>query len=105
MSRLKTLQSMLVESPEDSFLQFALAKEYEKIENPDKALDAYLTLLKKDPDYIGLYYHLGKLYEELGDITKALEIYDRGIILAKKLPDFHALSELNNARLNCELEN
>lgn len=104
MSRMETLQSMLSESPDDSFLIFAIAKEYEKTDDQDKALEVYLNLLEKDPQYIGLYYHLGKLYEALSESQKALEIYDRGITLAKKIPDFHALSELNNARLNCELE-
>ena len=101
---METLQSMLAESPDDSFLIFALAKEYEKTDDQNKALEVYLNLLEKDPQYIGLYYHLGKLYEALSESQKALEIYDMGITLAKKIPDFHALSELNNARLNCELE-
>jgi hypothetical protein len=47
---------------------------------------------------------LGKLYEEFEEFEKALSIYDEGIALCKKISDFHALSELNNARTNCELE-
>lgn len=34
----------------------------------------------------------------------ALEAYTAGINVAKKIPDFHALSELNNAKLNLEME-
>jgi hypothetical protein len=57
-----------------------------------------------DPGYVGMYYHLGKLYEKMGEPELALEAYTAGINVAKKIPDFHALSELNNAKLNLEME-
>jgi tetratricopeptide (TPR) repeat protein len=95
---------MLIESPDDSFLLFALAKEFEKMDRLEDALSTYLLLKEKSPEYIGLYYHLGKLYEEFSEPEKALKVYDEGINLAKKIADFHALSELNNARTNCEIE-
>jgi tetratricopeptide (TPR) repeat protein len=104
MSRLDTIKKMLEESPKDSFLNFALAKEFEKTGNIESALNSYLQLYSLDPEYVGLYYHLGKLYEEFEEFEKALSIYDEGIALCKKISDFHALSELNNARTNCELE-
>ena len=62
--RLQILQEMLAKSPNDSFTLFAIAKEYEGLGKADQALDFYLTLREKDPDYVGLYYHLGKLYEK-----------------------------------------
>ena len=58
--RLKRLQSFLDASPGDSFILFAIAKEYEKLNQPNEALDHYLTLKSNDPEYVGLYYHLGK---------------------------------------------
>jgi len=101
--RLEKLLKFLESSPEDSFLLFAVAKEYETLGALDKALE-YFTLLKdKDPDYIGLYYHLAKLYETLQKNVLALEIYKDGIELAKSQGDFHALSELNNAKMNLEI--
>ena len=35
---------------------------------------------------------------------KALETYIEGIEISKKIKDFHALSELNTAKLNLEIE-
>jgi tetratricopeptide (TPR) repeat protein len=104
MSRIDTLKNMLSESPNDSFLNFAMAKEFEKLGDFDNALKKYLYLYEIDPEYVGLYYHLGKLYEEFEEFEKALAVYDEGITLCKKIADFHALSELNNARTNCSLE-
>lgn len=57
-----------------------------------------------DPDYVGTYYHLGKLYEEIEEGEKALEIYQKGIEIAKKIKDQHALSELMGAKMNLEME-
>ena len=102
-SRLTTLLSYLEASPDDSFLIFAVAKEYEGLEQYDKALQNYLKLKEKDPEYVGLYYHLATLYVNLQEEMLALTIFKEGIALAKEKADFHALSELNNAKTNLEI--
>ena len=102
--RIDQLMQFLAESPNDSFLKFAVAKEHEKSNVLEKALKFYLDIYENDPEYIGLYYHLGKLYEEIGERQLALNSYKEGIEIGKKQGDFHAVSELNNARVNLELE-
>ena len=90
--------------PNDPFIQFALSKEHEKLGQNADALARYLKLRAEHPDYIGLYYHLGQLYETIGDRQNALSIYAEGLELAKSSKDFHAASELNNVKMNLELE-
>ena len=102
--RLKHLQSLLQIDPEDTFLLYAIAKEYETQQDLDQALKIYLKLKATDPEYVGMYYHLGKLYEEMEQTEMALIAYSDGITIAKKLSDFHALSELNTAKVNLEIE-
>lgn len=102
-NRIDTLLTFLKEDPEDAFIRFALAKEYEKLGTLKKALDTYIELKNIDPDYMGLYYHLGGLYEKLNEPANALTIYDEGITLAKRIADFHSLSELHNAKTNLEI--
>lgn len=97
--RLKLLQSMLEKNPTDSFLLFAIAKEYEGLGENKAALDFFLNLKKNQPDYVGLYYHLGKLYEKNDVIEKAFFTYKEGMEVAKKAGDQHALSELAGAKL------
>jgi len=99
-ARLQQLFSFLENSPQDSFIRFAIAKEYEGIGQQNKALEYYLKLTTDDPDYVGTYYHLGKLYEQLEEFEKAFATYKRGIDVAKKIGDQHALSELAGAKLN-----
>ncbi len=103
LNRLEQLLSFYENDPKDSFIVFALAKEYETEGTLDKALFHYKELENLDPDYVGLYYHLAKLYEAITEEMLACSTYEKGITVAKKLGDFHALSELNNAYQNLKI--
>ncbi len=98
MNRLEQLKGLLADAPKDSFITFAIAKEYEKAGDTDEALKHYLMIAKHDPEYVGLYYHLGKLYEERGDIPTAISSYEKGMSIAKTAGDDHAYSELAGAK-------
>ncbi len=100
--RLQLLLQMLQDSPEDSFLLFAIAKEYENLGDTAQALDYYLRLQQADPGYVGLYYHLGKLYEQMEQPDAAMQAYDQGLVVAQSVGDRHAWSELSAARLNLD---
>jgi tetratricopeptide (TPR) repeat protein len=100
MTRLDQLFAFLALNPKESFVLFAIAKEYEKAENPEKALEYYLKLHDIDPKYVGLYYHLGKLYEKIQRLDDAISTYTKGMSVAKAANDRHALSELSGAKMN-----
>lgn len=98
-ARLRQLQNFYEQDPNDSFIRFALAKEYEKLGQLAEAQKQFEALRQHDPSYVGLYYHLGKLYEANGKAKAAWECYTMGMDSARKLNDQHALSELAGARL------
>ena len=98
-TRLKQLFGFLESMPNDAFILFAIAKEYEGLKNTEKALEYYLKLTKDHTDYVGTYYHLGKLYEKSGDFPTAFRTYKAGMARAKAAGDQHALSELAGAKL------
>jgi tetratricopeptide (TPR) repeat protein len=104
MNRLEQLKEMNDSDPDDAFVHYALAKEYEYSEMPDKALECYFALMNNNPKYVGLYYHLGNLLEKSADPQQALLVYEKGIAVARELNDFHALSELQSAKMNLETE-
>ena len=107
MSDSPRLQQLLLfhsESPNDAFLLFALAKEYEKLCNHETALEYYQKIVATSPDYVGVYYHLGKLLEKENAPDQALEAYKNGMLVAQKIGDRHALSELAEAKLELEDE-
>lgn len=93
-NRLERLLEFHENEPNDPFLKYALATEYLRLNNHEKALWFYLELVNKYTDYVGTYYHLGKLYELLKQPEEALKVYEQGILVAKKIKDQHALNEL-----------
>ncbi len=100
--RFQYLQQLLEASPNDSFVLFALAKEYEGQGDSSKTLEFYLRLKEADPNYVGLYYHLGKQFEKMEDYPNAIHAYKEGIEVSKKAGDRHAANELAGALLNLE---
>lgn len=98
-NRLQSLTTLLAETPGDAFLVFAIAKEYEKLQDDAAALQYYEQLRRDSPDYVGLYYHLGKLLERLQNPEAALAAYNQGIAVAQKQGNRHAWGELREARL------
>jgi tetratricopeptide (TPR) repeat protein len=93
-NRLEKLLEYIKNEPRDEFLQYALATEYLRLNQTDKALEYFETLLQNHPDYVGTYYHLGKLYEALNRLPDAIKTYELGMQVAQKLRDNHSLSEL-----------
>lgn len=97
--RLEQLMGFLKASPKEPFIVFAIAKEYEGMDDKENALKYYLQLEEDTPDYVGTYYHLGKLYEQLGKEHNAFFTYKKGMQIAQKAGDRHSLSELAGAKL------
>jgi tetratricopeptide (TPR) repeat protein len=93
-NRLEKLLEFIKNEPEDEFLQYALATEYLRLNDAEKALYYFENLVKNHPGYVGTYYHLGKLYEALNRLPEAIETYESGMKVAKAKRDQHALSEL-----------
>ena len=77
--RVIQLQQLLKQSPDDSFLKFALALEYIAGGKDQDALGLFHQIILHDPGYTGTYYHLGKLYERLNDFGSSKKIYEEGL--------------------------
>lgn len=97
MDRINKLKTFLEQEPNDPFLKYALATEYLASNNFQDALSLFENLILDHPDYIGTYYHLAKLYLKLNHKTQAIDIFEKGIMVAKSQKKQHALSELQNA--------
>ncbi len=96
-TRLAKLLEFFENDPNDSFILYALATEYNSLNDIEKAFNFYLRLLNDHPNYVGTYYHLGKLYEKQGEKDKAIDVYQKGMLIARSKRDMHALSELQGA--------
>jgi tetratricopeptide (TPR) repeat protein len=94
MERIAKLNEFLKESPDDSFLEHALALEYIKSGNDEKAGKLFYKILEREPGYVGSYYHLGKLLERKNDVCEALKVYKKGMEIALSKDDRHSYNEL-----------
>ena len=95
--RLTQLLELLQEMPDDAFLKYGVALEYQSIKEDDTALQHFLELKLKHSDYLPLYYQLGKLYERIDQNENAIKAYNDGIMIARIAKDQHTLNELQNA--------
>lgn len=100
--RMRQLLAFLEQSPNDSFLTFAVAKEYENLQQWEDALAWYLKITEKEPDFVGVYYHLGKLYQRLEQPEQAIATYKTGMAVANKAGDRHAYGELAGAKMEID---
>ena len=96
-NRIEQLQSYLVQSPNDCFLNHALALEYVKLGDDARAQQYFEHNLTQDATYIATYYHLGKLLERAGQQAAAIAIYEQGMKAAKAANDGHSYNELQAA--------
>ncbi len=95
--RIEKLKEFLAKSPNDSFLNHAIALEYVKVGDDTTARLHFELNLTKAPGYVATYYHLGKLLERVGLQQEAIATYERGMIVAKEAKDMHSYSELQGA--------
>ena len=102
MHRLQHIQEMLKTEPHDSFLNYALALEYAKINDIDKAIELIEQVLVRDENYLGAYYQLGKYYEQQQLLQKAIDTYHKGLAVAQKKNDKKTVGELNEALMMLE---
>jgi tetratricopeptide (TPR) repeat protein len=100
-SRLELITEMLEKDPQDPFLHYALALEYVKAGDENKAIGTLRELIGKEKNYLASYYQIGKLLEAK-DPDSAKGYYQRGIEIAREQKNFKTLGELNEALMGLE---
>jgi len=96
MSRLQDLEAMLDANPDDPFIIYALAREYELLNSTMQALLMYEHLVTDHPDYIATYYHYAKVLYSAGNRNEAIRLLQKGIERGTALADHHAVSEMKS---------
>lgn len=95
--RIEKLNAFLADTPDDCFLNHALALEWIKAGDDMAAQKLFEKNMNTDAAYVATYYHLGKLLERNGATDKAIEIYEKGMQAAKAAGDNHSYNELQAA--------
>lgn len=97
MERIEKLKTFIAADSGDLFSRHALAMELVKIGDFESAIIQLEKILSLDELQVGTYYHLGKTYEKIALFDKALEVYEKGVLIARNLQKQHELRELMGA--------
>jgi thioredoxin-like negative regulator of GroEL len=96
MNRRQKLEALLAESPEDSFLQYALAMQCAADGDDPAAVTGMTALLDTDPHYVPAYFQLAQIVVRLGENDRARQLLVRGIEMARRAGDDHAEGEMRS---------
>jgi Flp pilus assembly protein TadD len=94
MSRRDQLQQMLQESPDDTFLLYALAMEQRSAGDDEAALSQLDRVLAVDSDYVAAYFQKGQILAGLDRPEQARQVLQQGITVAGQVGDAHAAGEM-----------
>jgi len=94
MTRREKLEAMLVDSPDDPFLKYALALALAAEGNTSGAREGLDRLLQSVPDYVPAYLQLAQLQVEAGQPDLAKPVLMRGIEMARRAGESHAEAEM-----------
>lgn len=93
-SRREKLAALLAETPDDPFLQYALAMQFASDGDDGEAIRRLDTLLEQQDDYVPAYFQLGQLLARLSQDDRARHVLVRGIAQARRAGDDHAEEEM-----------
>ena len=95
--RLKQLEELLRNEPNDPFLRYGVAMEHKKAGRLELALEWFAKTLEADATYCYAWYQQGQIRELLGEPDAARQVYERGIAAARQCNDQHAAGEMQVA--------
>ena len=94
MTRREQLESMLADSPEDTFLRYALAMELENEGENERSLVLHRGLIEDDPPYVPSFFMSGQQLADLERTEEAVEILKQGVEQAGLQGNDHAKAEM-----------
>lgn len=93
MSRIESIQQMLTEEPNDTFLRYALAMEYWKAERQTESFEIFESLVHTEEPHIPAFLMYAQRLGEIGRLPDARAILREGIDIARSR-DPHAAAEM-----------
>jgi len=94
MDRIATLNEVLTEHPKDAFARYALAMEYSKQGDFERALGEFRILLENHPDYTAGYFMAAQTLVKAERVDEAKKMLNDGIASARRTGNLHAQSEM-----------
>ena len=93
-SRREKIEAMLKEEPEDQFLRYSLATEYDNEERGDESLALLRGLMADQPPHVHSFLRGAQLLVKLDRIEDARAALREGIEIARQQGELHAAGEM-----------
>jgi len=93
-SRREKIEAMLKEEPEDQFLRYSLATEYDNEERGDESLALLRGLMADQPPHVHSFLRGAQLLVKLDRIEDARAALREGIEVARQQGELHAAGEM-----------
>ncbi len=96
-SRIDALRDLRAASPEDPFLQYALAMALREEGRLAESLAEFQDLIARSPDYAPAYLMAGQCAQSLGDTEEAARLLRLGIEVCRRAGEAHARQKCEEA--------
>src|SRR5438045_2992715 len=93
-SRREKIEAMLKEEPQDQFLRYSLACEYDNEDRTDESLAIFQGLIADQPPHVHSFLRGAQLLVKLDRIADARAMLREGIEVARQQGELHAASEM-----------
>jgi tetratricopeptide (TPR) repeat protein len=94
-SRREKIEEMLAAEPQDVFLRYGLAVEYDNEQRYEDSLKLFTGLTKNDPPHVPSFFRSAQLLARLDRITDARTMLRDGIEAARAQQNAHAAAEMS----------
>lgn len=94
MSRREQIEGLLKDDPDDTFLNYALAKEFVSEGDVASGITAFDRVLSLNPDYVPAYFQKAQALAGEGETEAARDVLAIGIEVAQRVGDSHAAGEM-----------
>ena len=94
MPSVEQIEALLTDSPEDTFLLYALAMELDNEDKNDRSLTIFEKLMNQAPPYVPAFFMRAQQLVRLDRIADAKTDLGNGIQQAKEQDDAHAAREM-----------
>jgi hypothetical protein len=96
-SRREMLETFVAAHPTDAFGRYGLAMECAQLGDSTAAEEHFRLLLASHIEYVAAYFQFGQMLARLGRIEEAQKTLREGIVVAARISDGHAQSEMQAA--------
>lgn len=94
MPSIEQLEKVLAVDPNDAFVHYALAQEYAKQGDYDRAVAGYDRCIELDEAYCYAYFHKAKALEAADRVGDAIDTLQTGLAVANRVGDQKAVGEI-----------